>query len=1227
MDDQSYSQKNANNNNNGQGNRHNNSNNQNNKKRKMKKKKKRNNKRGGGGGGGGRGGYGKRYNNNDPESNSGSNQNRKRRNNNRRRRGGYRGGGNVHGKNEEYYKDSGKNSTQNYQNSNQDQGDYNSKVNSSIHDPISGTQTPRSFNSNYAKSNKKQSYNKKSYDRRKYDEQDGQYKPKSQIKDRDFRKDRGENNEYYTKKGSNRKQNKNKSYGRRKPGKFKKQHNMEEERPSGNFDTRKSSRFNNEYETKKTIPITTNLPSSMTYDQGSNIFPETPINYNQSANFNNFQKMIPPPNQTPPTQSLTNSRAPNPIPHNPEIIPQNHNINLPKSQYPPQVQGVQQIPINKGMMPENFQIDERRRSHQYQNHPPNRNQNHPRGGHNHSSQHHNNNFGFQNNNPRYQNNNNGNGNSNGYSNHNKSGYQKRWNNNGYNNKDKYRQKNYNNFENLHPGCNIATRHTKRVLWSINKNFFHSKKADEFEPFYSYEEAKELIVQEKAFRGKISFREKLPTLGIVQSEDFVKKVYANVKNTNRTVEGCEVIFMPISQGWQKYLYVNQNEENLDIEKQEQTEMESEIKICMCSDFRFHARHKYMNDEDMRLEKSKVKVKVIYIEKNPLLKRNIIVKVRRLNNSGDMVGQYAYDERYPQFSADPSTLALTHNNKQDTSRYYLAKYLGWNVNERYPKITLLEPLGKAGVILTECDSLMKQFDIPAEKYHKNFTEDLLRTYKVDEFNNFIITEEMSERRTDLTDKLIFTVGMSYDKDLDDALSIEDVGKGVYKVGVHISDVSFFVKQNTDLDKEAQRRANSYFLPHTIYSMLPQILTENFCKLEAGKDKLAFSIFFKLNSNGELMGEHPELCKSVINSKCTLPYKLVQDIIEGKIKTKEEYPSKQFRISDFEFNDVKEAILMMNKVASARKKKRLKKGSIFFANKKKIRFRILDDEKQTPTSWEFETVKEANFMVQEFMLLANVLTAKILLQNYPNLSLLRKNSAPSKFKISKTQEILEKYGNYKIKLSNSKSLAKAIYEIKNNKNLNPMIKDYLNYAIMETLKPSEYIVSDQSNKATHYHHFALNFDLYTHFTSPVRRYPDLIVHRLLTSLIENNPVDEKTTKVSLLNICRKSNKNKTNGNLVKAKAEEIFILMILRKNAIITTAFVVDIYQGKLKLYLREFKKEKIVYLNYQSYYMEFIDENTVLVKENTRNDRRKHRHKHDSRDNAVLKSKSIKVSSII
>lgn len=1150
----------------------------------------------------GRGGYNKRYNNNNDASGSrGSNTRNKKKgnNNNKRRRGGYRGGGNNYN-NDDYFfgNEQGgiKNSSREYQGSIQEQPDFSNKIHASVNEGISGDQTPKSFNSNYIKSSKKQNYKKKNnYDRQKYDDQESQYKPRSQVKDQNFRKDREgrgdgrDGSDYYAKKDNSNRKQRNKNT-RNKGGKYKKGQRDDYQKGNNNFNGQKSQRFKNEYESKKTIPVTTNMPSShnQSIAHSQKHFPPGPMS-NFDNGFDSFPKMGPP--------SINPSMGgmrPNPIPHNPDIIPQNPNMGLQKMQeFTPRGS---QIPLQKHFNgPQDFRHPKQRRDdgmndsmfqdrNNYNDHQQRMDQRHGKMG------------------KRW----------NGH----KDKFNNNYNNNNYNSERKF----YNN--DLHPAISILNRSVRKNLWSVNKNFFLAKKVEDFDPYVTYEEAKELIVQEKAFRGTVQFEEKLPSLGIIQSEDFIKKVFANVKYTNRSIEGCEVIFMPISQNWQKYLTVNQTEETRDLEIQEQKEIESEKRVCLSSDYRYQLRHRFMTDEDLKLEKTKVKVKVIYIEKNPLDDRNIIVKVRKIM-TGEYVAQFVYDQRYPQFSIETDSLTLNnYKNSQDTSCYYLAKYKEWDTNERFPQITLLEPLGKVGMVSTECDSLLKQFDIPAEQYHKKFTDDILKEFKVDAKGELEMTEAITEGRTDLTSKLIFTINSSFDDDREEALSIEDLGKGVYKVGVHISDVSYFVKQNSDLDNEAKRRANSYVLPHTVYSMLPDILCKNFCKLEPGKERLAFSIFFKLSSKGELVTETPELCKSIIKSKCCLPYKIVEEIIEGKIENSEDFPFKQFPVYDCEYDELKSAILTLHKVANARKVNRLKSGSIFFANQEKLRFRIDEDDGDMPISWEYEQVKEAKCMIQEYMLLANVVTAKILLQNYPNLSLLRKNPPPSSYNISKAQANLEKFGKYKIKLNTSKSIAKAIFEI-NSKNLNPIIREYLNYCLLNLLEPSEYIVSDQSHNESHYSHFALNFDLYAHFTSPVSRYPDLIVHRLLTSLVENDPIDEKSTKVNLLNICRKSNKNKRNGKIVQRKAEQIFMLLILREKPIKTKAFVTNIYQGKLLLFVKEFKTEKMVYINFNYFIMDYIDQNTVVIKDNPRTEKKKRYDRNMMRDNAILKSKTIKV----
>lgn len=200
-------------------------------------------------------------------------------------------------------------------------------------------------------------------------------------------------------------------------------------------------------------------------------------------------------------------------------------------------------------------------------------------------------------------------------------------------------------------------------------------------------------------------------------------------------------------------------------------------------------------------------------------------------------------------------------------------------RYPSIRLVSPIGEVGKIDVECDCLIKQYNIPARPYPTSLEASLSENLKINQNEGFVVDEETLAKRTDLRKMLIMTVDPADAKDLDDALSIEEVGPDLFEVGVHIADVSHFVRKDDYIDNQASKKSVTYYFPSSIYPMLPNILCETACSLNSNSDRLAFSVFFKMDSEGNRV-EYEEgddtkkvyrLEKTVINSSCKLSYEV--------------------------------------------------------------------------------------------------------------------------------------------------------------------------------------------------------------------------------------------------------------------------------------------------------------------------------------------------------------------
>ena len=417
--------------------------------------------------------------------------------------------------------------------------------------------------------------------------------------------------------------------------------------------------------------------------------------------------------------------------------------------------------------------------------------------------------------------------------------------------------------------------------------------------------------------------------------------------------------------------------------------------------------------------------------------------------------------------------------------LVEITEWRKNSQSPNGIIKKVLGIEGEHNTEIHSILAEYGLPYdfEKEIKDYANNIDTTI------NF---KEVSKRR-DFRKELTFTIDPVDAKDFDDAISFKKLSKNSYEIGVHIADVSHYLQPNTILDKEAFNRATSVYLVDRVVPMLPEILSNKACSLRPNEEKYTFSAVFIIEKNkviNEWFG------KTIINSNYRFSYEEAQEIIETKnniIRKEVSLNNKEYSVS----NNVKEAVLKLNEIASYMRKERMNSGAISF-DKKEVRFSINKDKE--PTGVYVKESKESNKLVEEFMLLANRKVSEYIgKKNKKNIFIYRVHDLPDESKIKALKEVAKSLG-YNLDISSRKRMSESLNKILNK------IKGKKEQSLIESLAIRSMSKAEYTTK--NIGHYGLAFDYYSHFTSPIRRYPDVIVHRLLEQYLnKKNPLGHET------------------------------------------------------------------------------------------------------------------------
>jgi len=467
---------------------------------------------------------------------------------------------------------------------------------------------------------------------------------------------------------------------------------------------------------------------------------------------------------------------------------------------------------------------------------------------------------------------------------------------------------------------------------------------------------------------------------------------------------------------------------------------------------------------------VKVRLFPMRKNHKIEGEIIEVIKRFKSQFvgkiQKTGKFAFlipDEAnmpFDIFIPDDSLNGAKNGQKA------IARIVDWPERSKNPFGEILQVLGNPGNNDVEMNSILASFEFPL-----NFNK---QTLKEAEKLPVEITGEEIKKRRDFRNIWTCTIDPPDAKDFDDALSLRKLDNGLWEVGVHIADVSHYVKPGTAIDAEAYDRGTSVYLVDRTIPMLPEKLSNMVCSLRPDEDKLCFAAVFEMDDEANISSEW--FGKTIIRSNRRYNYEEVQKMIEGAE------------------GDFKDELMVLNGLATRLREERFRKGSIAFTS---VEVKFILDENGKPVDTYIKEQKEANMLIEDFMLLANRSVAEKIGKKKgdtePKTFVYRIHDEPNQEKLAKFAEFLSKLG-YKMNIGSRKQISKSfnhLFEQIAGKGEEAMIESIA----IRTMAKAVYSTFNIG-------HYGLAFPFYTHFTSPIRRYPDLMVHRLLDAYMHNKP-----------------------------------------------------------------------------------------------------------------------------
>lgn len=472
-----------------------------------------------------------------------------------------------------------------------------------------------------------------------------------------------------------------------------------------------------------------------------------------------------------------------------------------------------------------------------------------------------------------------------------------------------------------------------------------------------------------------------------------------------------------------------------------------------------------------------------------------------------------------------------------------------------------LGEAGEIEPETEGILLEYGIDSGP----FSDEVLACLPQE--SPWKIPHEELENRRDFRGDSVFTIDPATARDLDDAIHCKTIKDNVFEVGVHIADVSYFVRQGTALDEAALEKGTSTYMVQKVVPMLPRRLCEELCSLNPGEDRLTFSIVWQMTEKGEILSDWKG--RGIIRSRIKLSYDHAQDMIE---KPKTEWNSDELPpiFDGATMQDISAQVNQLHKIALHLRRNRFEHGALRL-DQVKIRF-DLDQETGLPNGYHVYKQRDSNRLIEELMLLANMAVAHHIYNSYPEKALLRRHPKPHQKQLEDLLQLCKSFGIC-FNATSSKTIQESLAQFP----LSSPEREALVNLAMRPMKNAEYFCTG-SVEEDQFGHYALSVPLYTHFTSPIRRYPDLVVHRILAaSLGIDEPLKQEPDIVDM--IAEHCNDRKVAAKRAGELSDEMFFGIFVRESGSIEEdGVVLNVMDQSLDVLVPKLGVVKRVYLKF-------------------------------------------------